>query len=59
MSSGPDMISSYFFVECKYMWAIPFLYVSILILSNGCFPTKWKISFLKLITIKGKIELIK
>lgn len=53
MSPGPDMISSYFFFNCKFVLAVPLLHLYNLSLSSGRFPTKWKISFAKPIH-KGK-----
>lgn len=46
-SPGPDMISSYFFINCKFVLAVPLLLLYNLSLSSGCFSSNWKISFVK------------
>jgi len=49
------MVSSYSFINCKFVLAIPLLrlYNLSLSLSSGCFPFNWKVSFVKPIN-KGK-----
>lgn len=41
---GPDMISNLFFIQCKFVLAVPLLYLFNLSISSGVFPSEWKIS---------------
>jgi len=44
-SPGPENISSLFFKECKFVLAVPLLYLFNLSLKSGIFPTHWKLSY--------------
>ena len=50
---GPDAIPSIFFSECKFVLAVPLLYLFNLSLSSSVFPDKWKITYISPIPIEG------
>lgn len=58
MSPGPDNISNLFFKECKFVLAVPLLYLFNLSLNSGTIPTHWKLSYVTPVFKGGDNSLI-